>query len=88
MTLWLPDLDLGPDQAPEAAQLVAFVEDQVRIDAAPLVTLAGLALIDSVAAWTAVTPNDSAMPASIQHRRVNIRGALGWREVRFGMGIF
>ena len=49
-----------PDQSPLAAQIVAPVEDQVRVDATPLVTLVGLALIETVAAKAAVTPNDNA----------------------------
>ena len=32
-----------PDQAPEAVHDVALVDDQVRVDAAPLVTVLGLA---------------------------------------------
>jgi hypothetical protein len=39
-----------PDQPPEAVQLVALVDDQVRFDPAPLVMLAGLALREMVGA--------------------------------------
>ena len=34
---------MAPDQAPEAAQEVALVEDQVKVAAAPLLTVLGLA---------------------------------------------
>lgn len=83
MTLWLPEAALTPDHAPEAAQLVAPVEVQVRVDEAPVLTLKGLALMESVAAWAAVTQNNSAMPASIQCRRINNWGVLA--GVRFDL---
>ena len=64
-----------PDQPPLAAQLVAPVEDQVRVDAVPLVTLAGLALIVTVAAKA--IPLDSAIPSAhpcnIRRARVEVR---------------
>ena len=65
---WLPLVALLPLQVPEAAQFVASLLDQVRVEAAPLVTLAGLALIKTVAAWAAVTLNASAMPHSTPTR--------------------
>ena len=34
---------LLPDQAPEAVQAVALADDQVKVDAAPLFTVLGLA---------------------------------------------
>jgi len=37
-----------PDQPPEAVQLVAFVEDQLSVEAEPLLTVAGLALMFTV----------------------------------------
>jgi len=39
-----PDVVLVPDQAPEAVQDVAFVDDHVSSAAVPLTTLAGFAL--------------------------------------------
>ena len=66
-----------PDQPPLAAQLVAPVEVQVRVDAVPLVTLAGLALIVTVAARAVVTLSESVMPSSIASRRA-------WSGIRFG----
>lgn len=65
-----------PDQSPLAAQLVAPVEVQVRVDATPLVTLAGLALIETVAAkalplkYSAIP---SAHPCNIRRARVEVR---------------
>ena len=70
MTLWLPEVALMPDHAPEAAQLVASVEVQVRVDAAPLVTLVGLALIESVAAWAVWAAQESTMTGSAAMRNV------------------
>jgi hypothetical protein len=42
--LWVPDVPLAPDQAPDAAQLVAFVVLHVSCDEAPDCTLVGDAL--------------------------------------------
>jgi hypothetical protein len=44
----VPLTGLLPDQAPEAVQAVAFVDDQLNVDAAPLLSVLGLA--DSVTA--------------------------------------
>lgn len=41
---WLPLAALLPDQAPEAVQAVALVEDQVRVELAPEATVLGAAL--------------------------------------------
>ena len=42
--LALPLIVLIPAQPPEAVQLVALVEDQLSVEAEPLVTVAGFAL--------------------------------------------
>jgi len=42
--LALPPIDLLPDHPPEAVQLVAFVEDQLSVEAEPLLTVPGFAL--------------------------------------------
>ena len=48
---WLPESPVGvPNQAPEAVQELAFVEDQVSVDDPPLATDAGLAASDTVGA--------------------------------------
>jgi hypothetical protein len=47
-TLWVPEVDLEPLQAPLAVQLVALVEVQVRLELAPLLILVGLAFISTV----------------------------------------
>jgi len=44
----LPKVALLPVQAPEAAQEVVFVEDQVRVEDAPLPTDVGFAASDTV----------------------------------------
>jgi len=43
-----PEGALSPDQLPEAVQEVAFVEDQVRVEDAPLAIVCGLAVIVTV----------------------------------------
>jgi hypothetical protein len=45
-----PDVDWEPDQLPLAMQLVALVDDQVSVEAPPVLTVEGLALILTVAA--------------------------------------
>ena len=45
----LSEAGLVPDQAPEAAQELAFVEDQVRVEASPIATDGGFAASDTVA---------------------------------------
>jgi hypothetical protein len=44
-----PLIALVPDQAPEAAHEVALVEDQVKVELPPLVTVLGLAPMLTVA---------------------------------------
>ena len=51
LKVWLPPVvALSPNQAPEAVQESAFVEDQVSVDDPPLATDAGLAASDTVGA--------------------------------------
>jgi hypothetical protein len=56
---------LVPDQAPEALQAVALVDDQVRVALAPLamalgptlkLTVGSAALTETVVDWTALPP--------------------------------
>ncbi len=60
-----PLVALVPDQAPEAVQAVALVDDQVNVEAAPLLTVLGAAakltvgvgvLTETVADWAALPP--------------------------------
>jgi hypothetical protein len=44
----LPETALLPDHAPEATQEVASVDDQVRVEDPPLVTIVGFAASDTV----------------------------------------
>jgi hypothetical protein len=56
---------LAPDQAPEAVQEVALFEDQVRVDALPLLIVLGLALRLTVGegfALTATVVDCAALP--------------------------
>jgi len=46
---------LVPDQAPEAVQAVALADDHVRVDAAPLAMVLGLALRLTAAVGVGVT---------------------------------
>ena len=43
-----PEIALAPDQAPEAAQELAFVEDQVSVEDPPFETDGGFAASDTV----------------------------------------
>jgi len=46
---WLaPEVALSPDQAPEAVQVFAFVEDQVSVEDTPFATDGGFAASDTV----------------------------------------
>jgi hypothetical protein len=62
----VPDVALVPDQAPEAVQLVAFVDDHVSTEVPPLITLVGLALSETVgcggAAVTVIVTLRCALP--------------------------
>lgn len=61
-----PLKDFAPDQAPEAVQAVAFVEDQLKVALAPFAIVLGVALrltlvvglgfTVTVADWLAVPP--------------------------------
>ena len=53
LTLSLPDVDLLPDQPPDAAQLSASVVDQLNNDEYPSSTVGGFALKLNVGAGTA-----------------------------------
>ena len=53
--LALPLVDSFPDQPPEALQLVALLEDQLSVAAAPPLTVPGLALRLSVGFTAAET---------------------------------
>jgi len=53
LTLCVPEVALVPDQAPEAVQLVALVEDQVSVELDPLWIELGLAEIETVGAGVA-----------------------------------
>ncbi len=67
----VPLAALVPDQAPEAVHDVAFVEDQVSVELAPLVTEVGLALKVTVGTGVVtVTVADFALlpPAPVQVR--------------------
>jgi hypothetical protein len=55
---WLPEAAFAPLQPPEAVQLVAFVDDQERVELEPAATVVGLALRSTVGAgvaWLTVT---------------------------------
>lgn len=52
---WEPLVALEPDQAPEAEQLVAFVDDHFSVEEAPLAIVLGLALKVTCALGAGVT---------------------------------
>ena len=70
---WLPEVALVPDQSPEAAQVVALVEDQISVEDPPLVTDVGFAVSDTVGTVDAVTVTRADTlalpPAPVQVRR-------------------
>ncbi len=72
--LWVPLTDSVPAHAPEAVQEVAFVEDQVNVEALPLATLVGPALKDTVGAGadTVTVADSEADPPVPLHARVNL----------------
>ena len=59
----VPLVALAPVHAPEAVQLVAFVEDQVSVEVPPLVMVCGLAEIVTVGAGGGVTVTVTACEA-------------------------
>jgi hypothetical protein len=63
-----------PVQAPEAVQVVAFVDDQVKVEAPPLATLVGLAASDTVGAGavTVTVADCAAEPPAPLHVSVNL----------------
>ena len=51
LKVWLPpEVALSPNQAPEAVQESAFVEDQVSVEDPPFATDCGVAVSDTVGA--------------------------------------
>ena len=62
---WLPEIPTAPTHAPEAEQIVAFVEDQVSVDELPLATKVGFAAIDTVTTLLAWPPVLDAPAASV-----------------------
>jgi hypothetical protein len=65
---------LVPDQPPEAAQDVALVEDQLRVELAPSSMLVGLAVSDTLGAGadTVTVADCDAEPPAPVHVRVNL----------------
>src|SRR5207342_1703472 len=57
-TDWLPAVTLAPDHAPDAVQLSAAVDDQLRVELPPLAMVCGLAVIVTVGAAATVTVAD------------------------------
>jgi hypothetical protein len=74
---WLPEVAFVPDQSPEAVQEVAFVEDQVSVEAPPLATDVGFAVSETVGTGVppvTVTLADTLAlpPAPVQVRRKSV----------------
>jgi hypothetical protein len=62
---------LAPDQAPDAVHEVALVDDQLKVEALPLVTVLGLAAKFTVGAGAVtdtVTDCEALPPAPVQLR--------------------
>ena len=72
---WLPEVPLLPDQAPEAVQEVALVEDQVSVEDAPLATEVGFAVSDTVGSGplaTVTVAEALAVPPDPVQARTNV----------------
>jgi len=83
-----PEVTLSPDHAPEAVQEVAFVEDQLSIEAPPLVTDVGLAATETVAVELPEAPVDaesSVPPPQAGNARPRTRAAMGVLARRMGI---
>ena len=81
-----PLVALPPDQPPEAVQAVALLEDQVRVELPPLVTLVGLALSETVGGGVTETVTDCAAepPAPVHasvYLVVAVSGAVLWEPL-------
>jgi hypothetical protein len=64
-----PAVPTEPDQPPEALQLVALLEDQLKVELPPLETLVGLALnetLGGLADTVTVADCDAEPPAPVQ----------------------
>jgi hypothetical protein len=75
----LPEVALAPDQPPEAVQDVAFVEDQVSVEDAPLAMFVGFAASDTVGTgvgggepFTVTVVEALAVPAGPVQERLNM----------------
>jgi len=73
---WLPEFAMAPDHAPEAAQEVALVEDQVSIDDPPLVTDAGFAESDTVGTGKDAAPAPGVLCVTSPTQAANANGSI------------
>jgi hypothetical protein len=79
---WEPDSDLEPDHAPEPVHDVALLDDQVKVAPLPLVTVVGLAEIETVGAGaggadeTFTVTADAADPPSPEHVKTYVPVAV------------
>ena len=66
----LLEVALPPDHAPDARQEVALVDDHVRVEDPPLVTIVGFAVSDTVGTGNTVTvaEADALPPEPVQVR--------------------
>jgi len=73
----LPEVALLPVHAPLAVQVVALVVDQVNVELLPLLTIIGLALMDTVGTGvtggcTVTVATALALPPAPVHRILNV----------------
>jgi hypothetical protein len=68
----VPEVDCDPDQPPEAVQLVAFVEDHVRVEVPPLAILAELADNVTVGAGVLEPPEEPPEPEDPEEPEVSL----------------
>jgi hypothetical protein len=71
---WLPEVALLPDQAPDAVQELASVDDQLSVEELPLITEVGLAVSDTVGAAgvTATLADALALPPGPVQSRLKV----------------
>jgi hypothetical protein len=74
---WLPEIVLAFVHAPEAAQEMASVEDQARVEDSPLVTDCGLAAIDTVGAGGGAEPAGADSGCSAPPQAANATASTG-----------
>ena len=85
VTVSVPEVALAPDQAPEAEQEVALVDDQVSVESEPTTTEVGLAEKFTVGAGTVGVVGVEPPPPPPPHEEMTnkIKKKLGSLTIKF-----